>query len=254
MGKPKNRHAADASLDSSNTGSNDTQVILTAIENSLAVLVAKLDRQGETIIQLTADNQQLQKEVTELKQDQQHCLAEISFLKSEMNILQQEKFNCDIVISNAPVDQKISTAEIVDLTLQYVSFKEKEQVIGSYDVIKKKFDGSGLIRNVFVKFCSPQAQNKFLAAKKAKGPMFHHQMFGAMSHAESTKEMYINERLTNQNLALLREARRIQKKGLVKYAWHQQGSILIREQEGADIKKVKQLKDVLSYEEQQATQ
>lgn len=259
MGKPKITHVVNTSLDTSNassTGTNNTQVILNAIENSLAVLVEKLDRQEETIKQLTGENKILKKEIVELKQHQKICHEEVDFLKGQLNIMHQEKFNCDVVLSNTPVDPQISTTEIVDRTLQHLSF-QKEMIIASYDVTKKKIDGSGFTRNVYVKFRSHQAQIDFLAAKKARGPIFHQQIFGNNSHNQSTdptKEMFVNERLTTYNLQLLREARKIQRAGLVKYAWHQLGNILIRKQEGAAIKRVRHLKDIQVFEDGQTTQ
>jgi regulator of replication initiation timing len=214
MGRGK-RNAKEAHLESPNTSSsmNDTQRVLSAIENSLLVVTEKFDKQEETIKQLTQHNIALVTDITELKKNQEYFLTENDFLKSEVNDLQQEKLNSEVVISNLPINDQISAEETVEKILQTFGVN-KEEVSGLFSVVKKKYNGLGKIHNIFLKFKSPESQINFLSAKKRKGPLLYQQIFATnqIHQSHHTNEIYINERLTNYNLELLREARRIQKK------------------------------------------
>jgi hypothetical protein len=76
MGRGK-RNAKEAHLESPNTSgsTNDTQRILSAIENSLLVVTEKLDKQEVTIKQLTEHNIALVTDITELKKNQEYFLT-----------------------------------------------------------------------------------------------------------------------------------------------------------------------------------
>jgi hypothetical protein len=176
----------------------------------------------------------------------------MDLLKSDINELHQERLNCDAVISNLPINQHISTDEIVKNILQYVNMST-DQVAGYYNVMKNKFDGQGKIHNIFIKFKSPELQNKFLLAKKRSGPLLYQQLFFTTQNGntDGMKEIYINERLTIYNLELLRQARKTQKNGYIKYAWHQRGSILIRQNEQSPIRKIKMISNLQSFDLQQ---
>jgi regulator of replication initiation timing len=138
MGRGK-RNAKEAHLESPNTSSsmNDTQRVLSAIENSLLVVTEKFDKQEETIKQLTQHNIALVTDITELKKNQEYFLTENDFLKSEVNDLQQEKLNSEVVISNLPINDQISAEETVEKILQTFGVN-KEEVSGLFSVVKKK--------------------------------------------------------------------------------------------------------------------
>jgi regulator of replication initiation timing len=141
MGRGK-RNAKEAHLESPNTSSsmNDTQRVLSAIENSLLVVTEKFDKQEETIKQLTQHNIALVTDITELKKNQEYFLTENDFLKSEVNDLQQEKLNSEVVISNLPINDQISAEETVEKILQTFGVN-KEEVSGLFSVVKKNITG-----------------------------------------------------------------------------------------------------------------
>jgi uncharacterized protein (DUF2344 family) len=153
----------------------NTQLILSAIEHSMKVITDKLDKQEEIIKNLSLENNLLKTEVNKLKEDQYLVNTEMDLLKSDINELHQERLNCEAVISNLPINQSISTDEIVKNILQYVNMST-DQVAGYYNVMKNKFDGQGKIHNIFIKFKSPELQNKFLLAKKRSGPLTEKKM------------------------------------------------------------------------------
>jgi hypothetical protein len=241
MGKPK-RRAGDTSFDN-----EDTQKILDAINLSLEVLTARFDKQEESIKNLLAENASLAEENKRLNSNQHYFNSTIEYLRGEVNELQQEKFNCDVTITNIPTQFEIDNNSFVDKILNHTG-TDKATVINSYSVSRTRYGGKGKYLNIILRFSSAELQQKFLLDRKQKGPILYNQIFENQQLTDTTaeKQIYINERLTTFNLELLQEARRIQRKGCIRFAWHQRGVVLIKKSEGGAVTRIKSL-DQLQY-------
>jgi hypothetical protein len=231
---------------SSNSESDSTRLIMGAIENSLKIMTEKLDKQEQIILSLTNENKALLSEITILKDNQCSLKKTVDDLTNEMNEFKQEKLNCDIIVTNIPTDCHVDPTKLVDEIVHYYGVN-KEEIAEHYGYIRNRPGGNGKYHNVVIKCTSPEAQRRFLLLKKSKGSFLYHQEFRPSSNVISDKEIFINARLTNFNLELLREARMIRKAGGVKYAWQQHGNILVRQVEGGSITKIKQMNDFLPY-------
>jgi hypothetical protein len=238
------RRVGETSFDNS---SEDTKIILSAINESLAILTQRFDKQEESIKALVLENATLVEENKRLNSNQNYFNNTIEYLRGEINDLQQEKLNRDITITNIPTQFPIDSNICVDKILDVIG-ADKSTLVNHYTVSRNRYGGRGKYINIILKFSTAEAQQKVLLDKKQKGLILYNQIFDNQQLTDSTAErqIYINERLTTYNLEILQEARRIQRKGSVKFAWHQRGTVLIKQKEGGPVIKIKSL-DQLQY-------
>jgi septal ring factor EnvC (AmiA/AmiB activator) len=254
MGK---RKVKETSFEAQGTSEqqDSTNLILNAIENSLKVLTDKLDKQEETIKTLTQENSVLLNEVTRMKDNQAYFNNTIEYLKSEINELKQEKLNSDVIVTNIPTNFEVDPEDLISRIAEHCG-TNKEEIAHHFGYIRNKQGGRGKYHNIIIRFNSSAAQEKFLTAKKNKGPLLYQQIFqpNNINNTNAEKEIYISERLTSFNLELLHEARRIQKKGSVKFAWHQRGCVLIKKAEGGAVIKIKYRDQLYQFDTQNEEQ
>jgi hypothetical protein len=255
--------STESDAGTSSIGSNDTNLILKAIEKSLEVLsnrfekqeqsILKLEntlsdmrnqinQQAENIVKLNHDNIQLQKEISNLKEYHQKSEAEHDKTKADINEINQDKLMKDILITNLPINNNFSTTQIVEKVFQILNC-DVGSITKQYSVLHNKTAFNTNFHHINISFTHESAKENFLKRKKDNGPIFWQQILphSLLTDDNKLREIYVNEKLTYYNLELLREARKKQKTAILKYAWHQRGSVLIRKTEGGAIMKIRSL-------------
>jgi predicted RNase H-like nuclease (RuvC/YqgF family) len=243
-----------SSLELLNKRFDKQEQIVEKLEVSLGELSSRLEQQQQKISELSEANTKLQQESDTIQQNQHYFNTEIDFLKGEVNDLQQQRLNKDIIISNLPIVDNLDTKTVFEKILQL--FKIDQSVIcKQYNVINT----SRNYHHINVTFTTEEAKIAFLDKKKELGVLLWQQLLPENLLTDSNKiyEIYVSEKLTQFNLELLREARKVQKSGLVKFAWHQGGAVLVRKIIGGPIIKIRQfaqLNRITSSSQQQQQQ
>jgi predicted RNase H-like nuclease (RuvC/YqgF family) len=240
-----------SSLELLNKRFDKQEQIVEKLEVSLGELSSRLEQQQQKISELSEANTKLQQESETIQQNQHYFNTEIDFLKGELNDLQQQRMNKDIIISNLPIVDNLDTKTVIEKILQL--FEIDQSVISKqYNVINT----SRKYHHINVTFTTEEAKIAFLDKKKEHGVLLWQQLLPENLLTDSNKiyEIYVNEKLTQFNLELLREARKVQKSGLVKFAWHQGGAVLVRKIIDGPIIKIRQfsqLNRITSSQQQQ---
>jgi hypothetical protein len=245
---------------SSGSPGNDTILILNAIKESLEVLSKRFEKQeqsilklentltemrsqineqAEAIAKLRDENIKMQGDITKLFEYQHKVVDENDKTKAELNELKQDRLMRDVLITNLPINNNFNTTQIVETIFQTLHC-DIGTVANQYSILRNKTASNRNYHHINVTFVSEDAKETFLKRKKNNGPILWQQLLPVSVLTEDNKlhEVYVNEKLTYYNLEVLRETRRKQKSGMVRYAWHQRGSVLIRKTEGGKITKI----------------
>lgn len=238
---------------------NDTDLILRAIENSMKVLSDRFERQAENMTKMQTslnelarrffEQQQKAETISEenrqLRSSYQIISDEIVGIKAEMNKMIQDKIKNEVLITHLPVSKTINADAVVDVLFQKMQCSQHE-VISKYSVLKMGTSTKPGFHQICLKFRDETSKRIFLAKKKNIGPIFWSHIFpdAIKTAVEDDLQVFINEKLTKFNLDLIREARKRRQSGLVKFAWHQNGSVLIRRAENGPIERIRCVNDL----------
>ncbi len=200
-------------------------------------------------IQTSREQPNLQPELTKLKEEiEKHGVAlkkqqrqierlenenwlkttEIRKLKTKLDEVEQSSKSNDVQIVGLPEN---NTSEddikaLVKFGIQKLGMDIKTSDIEHTYRLGKLRDQKP--RDIIVKFCKKSTREKFYQNRKA-----------AIIQGDLTKNIYVNDHLTEHRRHLLYAARKLYKSNKIKAAWSQGGNVLIRLTEGASPMQIK---------------
>jgi hypothetical protein len=260
------KNAKKGLTDGSATSSNDTNLILRAIENTMQTLSDRFDKQEESILKmkhifdelvgrfneqqqvvmkLSEDNKLLLEENEAFKKTHHFLSSEINILKSKMNEIQQEKINNEVLITHLPINSEIDVEVLTDKLVKLFCC-DSRNIIKKQSILNNKTGAKQNYHHISLTFKDDISKQSFLSKKKQHGPIFWKQFFpgSMMTDDNNNFQIYINEKLTIDNLQLLREAKKMCKSGKLMFAWSQRGSVLARKSDGGIIHKLRLSEDL----------
>lgn len=205
-------------------------------------LESKLDRLIETIerneMKASARHKDLTKrlnnmeiEVEECKKNDRVMSNEIKKLKASINALEQSKLENYINVRGIPEleENKIELYRVMLGLFQGVSQSLSDQHISKIERIGKIREGHS--RPIVVQFNVKDAKDDLLESAKKVSLDCSLIVFKSGDAGTSDQKIYLGHHLTRNNSTIFYEARKLRKKGLVKYAWVKEGQILIKKSE-----------------------
>lgn len=207
-----------------------------------AKLESKLDKLLETIerneVKATARHKDLTKRLDSIEMEVEKCKKhdrvmsdEITRLKASINALEQSKLETFVNIRGIPEleESSIDLTRVILALFQILSQSISDKHILNIQRIGKLRDG--YTRPIVVQLSVKEVKDVLL--KSAKNVPLNCSLFSFKSRIAGTSEqkIFLGHHLTRQNSTIFYEARKLRKKGIVKYAWVKDGQILIKKSE-----------------------
>lgn len=204
----------------------------------------KIEDQNTAILE---DNKQIRKELDEVKENYTKVNEEVVYLKSELNILKQQKLAGDIIITGIPDFKDENLLQLLNKVLRVYGLAIKDTDIHSIYRYKNQTG----VSPIQVAFKDRAAKEAIFGKQKEKGPVFVHQINSSVPTTDKRRIIF-KDKLTPENYNLLKEARKFKEEYNFKYIWVRNSEqIVLREAEKeraivvnsiADIKKLQQLR------------
>jgi hypothetical protein len=231
-GQQQHENADDKSAaeDNNSSGDEPKSIIVkmfAEIRNSQNFLSAKFDSFEKKLEELMEDNKKMKTEISTLTGKIDRQQVEIDGLNNEVNTMKQHFLAKDVVISGLPDLNNVSCEKIV-------------KVIGDayeigMDKISNIYISKGFSKitkttynNITVTFNDINTKNRILQHQKEIGPVLWGQLMDGVAENLCSRQIFIAERLTPFNLALLNACRELRAKKKIAFAWSKFGTIFVK--------------------------
>lgn len=189
----------------------------------------------------------LQVTINELRSENKKLKSEIKSLNNRVEYLEQLPLNNSIDILGLPINNDLNELRISIFNLFCETLKTdiKEDNISSFyqkPIMNKTSNPVKYDNVICVKFNSSVSKDTIIKAKKKlkNNPI----VVKNEKNEESYVDCFINHSMTFNNRKLYKAAYDIQKEFKVKYLWFRNGKILMRKQDGSDIRVINDLMDL----------
>jgi hypothetical protein len=189
-------------------------------------LIAEINELKEGFQSVASQNVELKKENTKLKTELTEIYKDLDFLHTKINRMDQEHLMNDVEIVGVPAFQDEDLSEILLKLFDAVGHSSQDGAI--MNVYRKKTPKNGLPGTIIASFNNISNKTKFVAATRKK------KLDSSFLRPENVRPIYINEHLTKHNRYLYYLARDLRRKNVVKYAWTDHGSILVKTDDNTD--------------------
>lgn len=172
---------------------------------------------------------------------------EILRLRTSINKLEQANVDKFINIRGVP-EKELLPHELKDAVLallQFLSITMNSQVVVSVERLGKPREGQS--RTICVGLSSKTYKDEILKACKEKPLNCSLITTEQGVWGSSEEKIYVGQHLTRLNSVLFFEARKLRKKGVVKYAWIKDGQVLIKKSDSSKPIYINSLDDMSSF-------
>lgn len=161
----------------------------------------------------------------------------IQYLKNELDVLQLRERQRNVVITGVPL---LKSECAVTIVLQIAKFLDVELSTDSVDKCFRFQAKAGGLKPILVSFNTIHTRNLFLAAFKTKNCI----RVSDIGYS-GTEKVIIGEHITNTQRQLLTSTKEeLISTSIFKYAWIQNGAVLVRTDGDGKIKKIRCLADI----------
>jgi regulator of replication initiation timing len=197
------------------------------LENSLMTILDefRLVRQDVELTRceyaaLKVENETLRKRVADVFND-------MDYLMGKVERIDQKILSKDVELSGVPALQDEDLSDVLHLLFQEVRFESTQSTVT--DVYRLKDNNkSGLPGPIIVTFKSNAEKNRFLRESKKR------QLTSSfLSSNHHQRPVYVNDHMTRLNKYLFYLARTMRRQGHIKYAWFDNGRVLVKETDGS---------------------
>ena len=200
-------------------------------------LTHRLDQfKRDELADLKTENQRLLRRIERLELEGSKKSKKILELQIDLDKMEQKQYENDVQIvglkeaNNEEEDLK----KILKVSRETMGCKIKKSDIKTIHRLGKK--SSDKSRDVIVQFAELSTRQKFYQNRKKTAP-----------HKETSRNIYINDRLTNYRKGLFFSSRKLLKSKKLYAAWTQNGNVLIRKTENGIIKEVRSHEALAEY-------
>lgn len=226
---------------------NSTDLKLDNITESLKKIYESIDETKKVLfdkIKEVEDN--LKKSLIELKNENVILKNEIIVLNDRVDNLEQSALNNSVDIIGFPFikDSNVLQSAVLNLFCDSMNVEIKsENIVSCYQKkMSKEIDSKSI---VCVKFNSSLKKDIVMRAKKIlKNKSI---VFNGDSDEQTNVECYINNSMTAKKRHIFNVANKMKKQHKVKYLWFRNGRILMRFEDGSEIKVINDLMDLEQF-------
>ncbi len=191
-------------------------------------LTHKLDQfKRDELADLKTENQRLLRRIERLELEGSKKSKKILELQINLDKMEQKQYENDVQIvglKETNGDEE-DLKRILKISRETMGCKIKKSDIKTIHRLGKK--SSDKSRDVIVKFTEHSTRQKFYENRKKTAP-----------HKEASRNIYINDRLTNYRKGLFFSSRKLLKSKKLYAAWTQNGNVLIHKTENGTIKEI----------------
>lgn len=147
-------------------------------------------------------------------------------VKKDINVLKQQNLSNDIIATGVPeVKNEILIETINNILTQHDISLQNTDIKRIYRLKNKK---SSMIAPILIEFRNVFMKSKIIQSQKINGPVLLSSIDKNVP-SDDIRRVYFKDRLTNQNLMLLRECRCFARQNGYQFVWTQDGkNILIK--------------------------
>lgn len=181
----------------------------------------------------TVDFIEIKNEFYSEKEKVTEVQAEIKIVNKEINSLKQKNLSNDIIATGIPENNDEFLLQSVNNILIKHDIILKESDVKKIYRLKNKNCVSPSISPILIEFRNDSCKSMILQKQRKNGPVLLNQVDTNILHTDLRK-VYFKDRLTKENLILLRECRNFGRNNGYKYVWVQDsGTILIKQYENS---------------------
>jgi regulator of replication initiation timing len=185
---------------------------------------------------LKAENERLRKNMADV-------FSDMDYLMGKVERIDQKILSKDVEISGVPASNDEDLGEVLHQLFREVNYEPPAST--TTDIYRlKENNKSGLPGSIIVTFTSNAEKANFLRETKKKQLT---SSFLSTNHRQ--RPVYVNDHMTRQNKYLFYLARNLKRQGLIKYAWFDNGRVLVKQTDGSPSIVVECPKTLDSFEE-----
>jgi hypothetical protein len=223
--------AANVSTSGSESSEEETNEEVTQmlrdIKKSQQFLADKFDAFEKIVANLLTENKNLNDNITTLQQNSTQQEQKIENMFTEVNYYKQKLLEKDVVIGGLPNLENIKPETVLEKIDKIYNFglQNVDQIFaitGKNRLTKKPYN------NIIIKFTSNRAKECLINQQSEKGLLLWGQLYDDLEPNLAQNKIFINERLTPENLTILNAARKLRNDGVLVYVWHKHDTILCK--------------------------
>lgn len=196
------------------------------LEDSLKFIMDKFQFVQQDIESIRKENAALKAENTVLRKDIAVVLEDMDYLMCKVDRIDQKILSKNVEISGVPALKDEDLSDVLQELFREINFDSAQTTVTDAFRLKEN-NKSGLPGAIIVTFNSNREKNQFLFEAKRK------QLTSSfLSTTHRQRPVYVNEHLTRLNKYLFYLARTMRRQGSIKYAWTDNGRVLVKEAEG----------------------
>jgi regulator of replication initiation timing len=198
-----------------------------AINEQLGSLVINYQSIQNTIATLCEENAALKEENAKIRKNVHQVFDDMDYALGKIQQIEQHAIANEIEISGVPSAESEDLSEVLHRLFDQTGFEFTASTIeDAYRTRPNK--KSGLPGSIIVKFDSHNSKNRFIT--KIKGKLLTSEFISS----SPVRPVYVNDHLTKMNRYLFYLARCMRRKGQIKYAWVDNGKVLVKKSDGME--------------------
>jgi regulator of replication initiation timing len=196
------------------------------MEETIKRILDELRSVQNNVCLMREENTALKAENSKLRKDIEHVYNDMDFLFGKVERMEQKNISKNVEISGVPALQDEDLDGVLQNLFREVNYESSASTMTDAYRLKEN-NRSGLPGPIIVTFKNNAAKDQFLDATKKK-PLTS--SFLSTDHRH--RPVYINDHLTRLNKYLFYLARTMRRQGHVKYAWTDNGRVLVKQADG----------------------
>jgi regulator of replication initiation timing len=176
---------------------------------------------------LTSENVQLKSDNQKMKSELNQIFKDMDFLHSKLNNIEQNDLSNNLEICGVPAAEQEDLGEVMRKLFDHTEFPHNAETITNV-YRKKKPKHSGQPGAIIATFNNAINKSNFIQIIKGK------KLSSSFLGVEYPKPIYLNDHLTKHNKYLFYLARDLRRQKLIKYAWVDHGTILMKTDDNTD--------------------
>ncbi len=190
----------------------------------------------DELVSFKTENQRLWRRIERLEMEGHKKSKKILELQVELDKMEQKQYENDVQIVGLKEteNEEEDLKKILKISRETMGCKIKKADVKNIHRLGKKSNDKP--RDVIIKFADHSTRKKFYENRKKISP-----------HKDTTRNIYINDHLTNYRKGLFFSTRKLLKSKKLYAAWTQNGNVLIRKTENGAIKEIQSHEALAEY-------
>lgn len=213
--------------------------IVSDVKENQLFLSNQIDELNLKYEKLWKENDQLKKEVNNVKSHQKEQAEQIVSLQADIDVFQQSNLANNVIIGGVPnnIDEKNALSSIMTVLKTDCSINDVKEIIKLPNTMQNNQNSQLLL----VKFKLNSAKMEFVVKKKEKKSLFVNELG---FNAPADRQIFVRDHVTSYKKKLFNECREIKEQFNMKYLWMNGSNILMRQQERSKVFAIASMNDL----------